>query len=336
MLLKKIALMLICLSGVFLASCEMPGTGVEESSGITVSQYRERFSATQEELPPGVSSYGIFVSQESDSDMYGKTMVLDDLSTPIYFTCSHRGKADTVVLTIYYDYKQIPFFVDNSSTECSSYRFQLEDNQEIQIPIILSGVTADESRHKLLFSITTEADRHASSVDEVMNGTVLTHVCELKYSINTTDDMGPLVPSTEPDWRFHSDDVASLILNTDYDNSEIKETGLPALPPVELVISPNDTLELMYNITGLNDASSALLFVVVGNEQQEINGQDYLLFDVQNGETLNGKLQIDAPGELGAYEVFGYVVYNPITSVEETMFQLVETSFRFTLSVQEK
>lgn len=335
MFLKKCILWLICLSGVFLASCELPGTGVEESSGITISQYRERFAVEQKELPPGVSSYGIFVSQESDSDMYGKTMVLDDLSTPIYFTCSHRGKADTVVLTIYYDYKQIPFIVDNSSTECSSYRFQLEDNQEIQIPIILSGVTADENRHKLLFSITTEADNHASSANEVMNGTVLTHVCELKYSVNTTDDMIPLMSKTEPDSRFQCEDVAPLILNTDYENLYIKESGLPELPPFELSVSQNDTLELMYNITGTHDASSALLFVTVGNEQQEINGQDYLLFDIQNGETLNGKIQFDVFQEPGGYEVVGYLIFDPTTSVEETMFQLVETSFRFTLTVQE-
>lgn len=333
---KKNLLLLfcVCLCGLLLTSCGILEAGVEESANIELSNYTERFSSEQGELPPGVSTYGLFVSQNAETDMQGKTIILDDVRSPIYFTCSHRGPTDILSLTIYYDYKQIPFSVADSDQLHYSYRFQLEDNQEINIPIILNGLSLDENRHKLLFSITTDAERHTSSKEEITNSSVFTHVCELKYSTNKRDDMLFATLKTDPKEHFQCEDAAALILNMDYENYHIREKNIPALPDACYTVSKDDKFELMYNITGIPGTSSALLFVAVGDIQQQINGQNFLLFDIHEGETLNGVLNVSIPQEPGSYEVIGYLVFDPTTSVEETMLQIVETSFRFTLIVK--
>ena len=330
---RTFSILVLTIFLLILCSCSslFPGTSFQD---VTFSEYSDRFGDTEDTLPSNMSTFGIFVSQDPTQDMEGKTLIIEDPSKPIYITCNYKGPiSTTITLTIYYDYLQIPFFVGTSFEGTYSYAFQLENQKEVKLPIILDNISPDESHHKLLFSLTSDSDKHITNKEEISNNSVFTHVCELFYSTTASQDMKLPDEKTIPDLCFHGDNPAALIINTDLENQHITSHNLPALPPPQYQIESGSPLNLMYNITGIENSSSALLFLTLNYMQTPINNENFLVFDIKNDETINGKLNILSPQEPGLYEVIGYVIFNPTVSVETTMIPLIETSFRFTLHV---
>lgn len=80
----------------------------------------------------------------------------------------------------------------------------------------------------------------------------------------------------------------------------------------------------MYNITGIQQTHSAVVFITIDYKQVPINGN----------ETLNGIVQLSAPASSGKYEVIGFLLYNPLDKITQTAIHFPRTSFRFRLVIE--
>lgn len=309
-------------------------TSIEkEGPSVNRSQYSDHLGLGEVDVPEGVSTYGIFVSQDETKDMDGKSILLNDISKPLFITCNHKGEKSEISISLYYNFIQIPFKINKSEKSIYTYKTIINDNEEIRLPIYLENIKKDALIHKLLISVTTDTDVHNTPREYLTNNSVLTHVCEIKYCKDSKELFTLPIKASVAQKKYVCEGVVPLVLNTDYENNRLKQEKIPELPLSTYKVSKNDQFEMMYNITGMEGVSSALLIISVGDKQAKIDGENYKFFDIKEGETINGKINVLSPEEPGSYEVIGYVVFNPNDLVEQLQGLRIETSFRFTMEV---
>ena len=269
----------------FIFSLTACGTGmIGTEPEVTYSSYTDRFDVAADDLPDYDNSYGIFISQSDDAPMYGRTLLFDsDGNDTIYVTVNHLGRKDDFTLSVFYDFQQVPFFVSAEDESVLTYRFELDNAQEIKIPIRLdladSGHSPDEYRHKLLFSVIADA-----TLQEGMQNCDLgaLHMCELTYGNVTPGKYMQL--SQKPDQglnRFHLKDATRLVLNTDYENESIITNGYSAVQSDRVIAAPSELVKLMYSVTGNDETDYVLFFVTVGHIQSKINGEDSVVCRIE-------------------------------------------------------
>jgi len=336
---KGVCLGLLLSACCLLSSCAKEKVNASEVNHpdwneVAISEYTARFEEAGTEFPSDMTSIGLFVSQDPDESMIGKTICMEDEEDPIYVTCSYIGPTTTLTLSVYYDYQQIPFRVGEKEDKVDTYSFQLNNREEIKVPMILDGLTSDEERHKLLFSVIGASDRHMSELEEVADCVNITHLCDLIYKENQTDKMSFTLSKSTPERMFRCPEARNLVLNTDYENQELQKNGYPALPKSVYPCKAGSTLELMYTLRGVETSETGLIFVTTDYEQVEINGKDSLLFAVNTEDVCTGRLSIKVPEVPGLYDEIGYAVFDPTALVDDVELHNVEISPRFTLQVE--
>lgn len=332
MLIYIIAVVLLSLVGLWFISAN-------KDTGVKVTPYNSPYGFT--------SGFGIQATTDDTTVEMRKELLLyvSDLSEPITLTFNNTQaeKERQVILTVYFDYKQIDFKVADENAYSPEYVFNIGGSQQVSIPIYLSkDIDHNESHyHKLMVSFVTGYDKQACDFATVENGYGITGLYDIVFDksvleTNETETYGKPQNMSQPEniYKFKS---APLVLNTDYKNIEQqkdKDYGID-LPDSLLTVSTNETFDLMYNITNPGTYENALLIISVNYEQTSIEDADYLIVDLEKESVNNGKLTLTAPPEPGFYEVIGYVVFSPfdIFGDKLTGSHIAQTSYRFTLEV---
>lgn len=67
-------------------------------------------------------------------------------------TVNHLGRKDDFTLSVFYDFQQVPFFVSAEDKSVLTYRFELDNAQEIKIPIRLDLADSGHPPDEYLYS----------------------------------------------------------------------------------------------------------------------------------------------------------------------------------------
>lgn len=100
----------------------------------------------------------------------------------------------------------------------------------------------------------------------------------------------------------------------------------------EITVKANENVELYYHAGGYESTENMIIFLEVGMKQQNINNQEYIYVQGENKKISYGKINFNAPCEIGKYEVIGWIINNPYNP-EEKLSEL-QSTFRFTLNVE--
>lgn len=287
--------------------------------------------------------YTAGVSTDDTTNEMKKDMVLaiTDLDESLNFTYKNQGKDRKVVMTVYYDYKQVPFKVNQDEEYTLQHQFDVKDGELIEGEFYLDP-TIDISgcSHKLMVSFISGYDIHQSDLESELENSYGLGVVYDTTNTNVDDENTKCemksIEAVSPARVFSNFYSEPLIINMDMQN-KVQEKQRILLPDALLQVKPNEEVKLMYNISN-QDYESALLLLTVGFEQVDINSNKYEVVQLdQENSVVNGPLSFIAPKEPGKYEVIAYLVYDPWKTMKSTDLSnsSVGLSYRFTLEVVE-
>jgi len=301
---------------------------------IVVTQYNPELDNPKDTL------FGVSATSMSSrmAGRIGDNLVVQGIEEAIVVSFWQTGKDRNVSLAIYYDYVAVPFRVGTQGEFCDSYNFEIENNTALQIPVYLdSKIEVDTMVHRIIFVFTPGYDEYAKDKDSISFNASIPQMYQLHYE-NYEEDVEYIDVSNQyiDDCQHFSYASVPLMLNTDISNLNDADFSGLTLSDKYYVVSDTSSFDMNCIITNTTQsAKTALVFVTVGHSPAKINGQDYLLIDLGESSMTVCNISIDLPSQSGAYDVIGYVVYEPFTSESNDDTAFPQTSNRFTIEINE-
>lgn len=309
-------------------------TACGDDSGAK-SPATSEFIPTIENFEGSVFSATIATESTRNAGQIGSGLVLQNIDEPVEITFGQSGRDRNFGLTIYYDYEPIEFKVGESEQYADRYEFSIKDFQQINMPVCLSenGVVMDNRCHFLTFVFTPSPDEHAKDKKSFTYDSAQVYNYNLyfgnydeekefvdsKYSLNAADKYAPY-------------ESTPLMLNTA--NNEAMNSDEVYLPNKCYSVDAESLFEMNYVVSNLGgNSETAAIFLEIGNEHIDINGQEYVYVDFNDEMMAIDKLTFTTPENPGVYDVIGFVVYDPFLDVNDNLNQLPETSVRFSLEI---
>jgi len=281
-------------------------------------------------------SFNFESQKEMDSYKANNTLYIKDLTEPITVKFNNNGKDRNFIMNVYYDYQPISFKIGAKGDFTHSYKFDLDDGYEIELPLYLPSDLNMTGSHKLFITFTIGYDLHAKDFDQVINW----------YGASTIQDIifEPDIQQTNFEGLPRLDEPTGVVdlkydytLNLDYDYG-ILNTGILPTPPVTLTVKPEQEFKLIYNVSypGSN-AGQVLLMATIGYESTYINYKPYLVLELPDNKTAVGELTLTAPPLPGLYEIISYSISSPFDKISGLRLNdfIIQSSPRFTLEVKD-
>lgn len=318
----------------FLVSCK-------QTLDLRESETPPSTEITTQDYIPAMDGYAASYLGGADTNITTDEMkVLNMLYIPdgeiVNLEFGISGSSPTVIMKLYYDYQPIDFKLSGEETYVNEYIFKVENGTKTNIPILLDEdkTVSDNKIHKLLITFTTGYYQNAANFDRVTDEYGTSVIYDVITTLDYNDEV--YIPfsydALSPENNFGKN-ISNLIFNFDYENSEQFSSGgiLNPLPGFE--VAGGVSVPMMYNIMK-ESASSALLLLTLNFNQVPIDGEAYRFIRLDGKEGMaNGKVNFNAPKEIGDYEVIGYVILCPFEKIGEGS-NMVHTSPRFTLSTR--
>lgn len=263
------------------------------------------------------------------------TIHITDLDDPIFVDFNNNGKKRNFIMSVFFDYVQIPFKITQEGGYDKNYTFELEDSKEIKLPLYLPSELAAKGTHKLLISISIGYDIHGKDLESQSDW----YGINLMYDFTYDEGLqlsGPTEGIPESHYEEPPYTVAATFpfhLNEDFDYSIIETEIMPNVRK-EIEVKKSEKFPLVYNASTLGStAVEVLMLATINFKQAEVDGEGYKLFQIPNGSTGVGTIELTAPDEPGYYEVIALLVYNPFLRRNLTDDFNIDTNVRFTLHV---
>jgi hypothetical protein len=336
---------LVVLSISLLYGCANKTSPIEIASlpqnDIVITQFKQVLQKKPELENPQGTTIGISVTSISslEAGRIGSNLVIQDLDEAVVVSFGQTGRDRSVSLAVYYDYISVPFRVGAKSEFCSSYNFEIEDNANWQIPIYLDPqIEADTTVHRIIFVFTLGSDEYAKDKDDVSFDSSPTQMYQLHYKTYKENVEYNAIDNQNVDFGQHFPyRNVPFMLNTDISNLNATDYAGLRLSEKHYLVSSSSSFDLNSCITNLEKpVKLALVFLRCGNETAKINGQDYLLIDLNETPMTVSNISLELPSQYGAYDIIGYVVYEPLTPLENGDAAIPKTSNRFTIEIREK
>ncbi|WP_455718451.1 hypothetical protein [Anaerosporobacter sp.] len=268
------------------------------------------------------------------------TIPVDNLEQPFKSTFENVGKDREFVMTVFYDYEQIEFSVDDTKNFSDKYVFSLKDNEEASFNFYLDPtIKTDGKSHKLLVNFIAGYDVYAKDIGTFDNSYGINTLYDIYYTSynNDLDNDNEYINMENIQTSqtiFHDFISLPLALNTDYDNQQ-QEDSMIAYPENPMIVEPNENVELMYNISN-ESYDSAAFITMLGYQQINMDEKSYFYIPLSkyDNSVYNGSFSFKAPSKKGFYEVIGMVIFDPDKTASESNQFNGQYSLRFTLQVK--
>lgn len=293
-------------------------------------------------IPPPVDSiFRVSASSFSSAKAgrIGRNIILKDLQEAIKVTFSQTGRDRNFMLHVYYDYQPVLFRVGDGKEYDDTYKFKIEMDEEISLPIFLNPeIKADSSSHRIIFTFMPSYDEYAKDKSGVAYNTSASvcqmyqlHFQKIPQKIECPISKFPITKAAQ----LYPYTSIPLMLNTDISNLNTHSFEGLKNPNKHYIASVNTEFPLNYIISNLSSpAETAAIFLAVGDQPIQINGQDYLWVDLESQPMALGELSFLTPKNPGLYDVVGFVIYDPFLPMGSGDISFPKTSIRFTLEVK--
>ena len=267
--------------------------------------------------------FDLYTAKSKNQERKG-IIELKKYNEDMFFRVENGAQKRQFSVQVFIDYRQVPikidgteydtFFIDAPENFGRDFTFQLvepiDTNYNHSLLAILTAGT-DVLTNEVNFKM---SDNYSIAIDHVLSFGRDNAMVQPKYNIEKTE--------TVTEYQ-----AAGLLLNTDI--KEYKRT----IPDRELKLLAGEEFSLQYQVGGYENCKEVAVIVTIGSKQSDINNQDYILCEVENGALVRGTANINAPHQEGKYEIMGWVIKDPF-DVDKTEYMPLDSSYRFTLNVE--
>lgn len=234
------------------------------------------------------------------------------------------NKIGDFVLTVYVNYEQVPFTVDNK--EGNQYFFQLQPNEKKNITLNFPSKYLKYKENPLLINVVSGANMNASDLNKVTKFYGVT----ARYSINNINGSSKY---PQPDSILKSvalktnNQSKSFIINEHLSNPDNFNA-----PIAQINVEKNEKVALAFRGHGEAETKDFLLILNIDHSQLQFNKQPYWYFRLSESSHVFEKIDFKAPDKKGKYDIYGYLVQDPWTNIDHA-YKIVLPMHRFTLNV---
>lgn len=283
----------------------------------------------------------IYATSETsyEQEQSGKNIVLRNTKEPIFFSVHQTGRDRKMRLLVYMDYEGREFSIGKDNKNVNFYDIEIKNNEEIVLPIYIdfSNIDVDES-HRIIFLLIPGYDQYAKDKEDITYNPAISTMYQLFFKEYTTNVRcaGKAQEEMATEMAYYDERDINILLNTDGQDAEMLFAEGMRLPEKHYLINCGDAMDMKCWISNTSVPEKyALVFLTVGNLPAQINGKDFLIFDLNNNKMGEKEIEISFPNDTGIYDTIGYVVYNPFDLMVNGESGFVYSSPRFSVEVME-
>ena len=254
-----------------------------------------------------LKGYGIMLYNHNKLDMHKSFVVDIKKDEPFNYNVkfvNNSGFDNKFVLSVYLNYKQIPFYIEKSNNPTDRYIFDLKSEYEKMIPLQFPINKLESSINSLIISVIAGANKYTSELNEASNCYAIIG----RYTLKILDkiDKTILEPENVDKSFFFNNKFSGIIINKDTQN--VKSTKVPEL---KYNCKRNERIDFLLRAGGYV-SENYLTWITVGWKQIPFNNGDILWYFKTPKNTLAYKnISFIAPDKKGLYEVCCFLVPNP-------------------------
>ncbi|TYQ13116.1 UNVERIFIED_CONTAM: hypothetical protein Cloal_4174 [Acetivibrio alkalicellulosi] len=279
------------------------------------------------------SGYVLFVGNDNFCETSHSTIYIDNLKDELqvdFTNMSGKNEKSKFILKIFYDYKEINFKVGDGIFN-NEYEFSLDDSTKISLSVYLSDeVQKDDKSHKLLVSVLAAPQKHAKEIDAMTNFYGTTYAYDVVFSEGNKKFFTE--HKFDKPMKEYKCQYQGLMINIDFDNFSEKEVYFP---PTFITSKTSEKIQLAYRMGNYSGIEEYLMIILLDWKQCYFDDKPYKLLRIADSKIGYGTFDIIAPDKPGLYEIVGYVVPAPFEDKGLYDYRQIDTSYRFTLEVQE-
>lgn len=238
-------------------------------------------------------------------------------------------------LLVYVDYIAQIFSVANS--EPVLYKdLDMKNGEELVIPIKLSMDKIDKDKsHRLNFILISSPQDHAKDRGEP-SASSFDSTYQLyfgKYDENIPCYKPEGLSALEDTEYYENENGAHIVLNTNISN--LKDEKSKGLFNPEVLYEAKKGSEFSMNCCISNTtepAEEAIVFLTLDNKPAKINGQDFILVNLDKSKVSVSNIKFDLPNDETTVDVIGYVMFSPFENLIHSEKEKVQDSARFSIS----
>ena len=248
--------------------------------------------------------FDLYTTKSKDQERNG-IIELQEYNDDIFFRVENEGQQRQFSVQVFIDCRQVPIKIDG--TEYDTFFIDAPENFGHNFTFQLTEPIDTNYNHSLIAILTAGTDVLTNEVNYKLSN-------NYSIAIDHVLSFGQDNPMVQPEYNIEKTETVTgyqatgLLLNTDIE--DYKRT----MPDRELKLSSGEEFSLQYQVGGYEDCKEVAVIITVGSEQVDINNQDYILCEVDNGELVRGIANLDAPKQAGQYEIMGWVVKEPFNA----------------------
>lgn len=293
--------------------------------------------------------FGLQVTNEQSTNKdkeYGRLFqknITDEFN--VNFTSS-IGKERDFIMKVFYNYEEVNFKVRDGKKFTainSSYEFKLNNNEEINLPVVIENIISSNDEHgKLVVSI-FDNSIYAKDYEELTNFYGMSVAYDIIYTEKLPQAFTPIIgvdlfqkPTTIVTERFPESILQGMMVTNEF-NLDKYDKGIP-FPPNKLQVKSGEEIELAYVASDPNGGEDTQFVIIslLGWQQVEMNDNRFLPVKLEPNHTALGSFKIHVPDQAGLYEFVALML--PVTnrfptSPSELEEGEIATAYRFTVEV---
>lgn len=294
-------------------------------TGCNNSRIREENDGVQHLVSENTRGYYFDLYTAKSKNLERKGIIeLQEYNDDMLFRVENGGQQRQFSVQVFIDCRQVPIKIDG--TEYNTFFIDAPENFGRDFTFQLAEPIDTNYNHSLLAILTAGTDVLTNEVNFEMSNNYSIAIDHM-LSFGRDNAMAQSEYNIEKTETVTGYQAAGLLLNTD--TREYKRT----MPGRELKLPAGEKFSLQYQVGGYEDCEEVAVIITIGLEQSNINNQDYILCEVENGELVRGIVNINAPQQEGEYEIMGWVIKDPFDA-DKTEYRPLDSSYRFTLNVE--
>lgn len=266
-----------------------------------------------------------------------ENLILRNTQEPVYLSVHQIGKDRRVRILAYLDYESRAFSIGTDGEKAAFYDIEIKNNEEVVLPVYFDFSNIDtEKSHRMAFIIISGYDQYAKDKEDITYNPAISTMYQLFFKNYEADARcaDEEKKNMAEKMEYYDSSGIALLLNTSEGGSSLDE-GLP-LPDKHYLMDPGNEMKMHCWISNTSTPEKyALVFVTVGNLPARINGENYLIVDLNERKMGEKEIELILPEKPGVYDIIGYVVYDPFEPIENGESGFVYSSPRFSVEVKE-
>lgn len=212
-----------------------------------------------------------------------------------------------LTITVFVDYKQILFSVQNKIKDINKYEVSINSGETCILPMRFSVNNINDGLHYMIFNVSISPEKGNTYLDSD-EYTIRRNLIVGKTENNNVSLTPEIVNNT-----LVREDYFGVVLNgevtedkIDYNNSTI-------------ITKPGEKIELPLTAGGYKDISKYIFWISLNNKQYSFNGnKNFCYFFVSKGKLAKKLLSITTPKISGEYVLCVHMVTNPFEKLTRT------------------